>query len=94
VDLAFLTDFSDKLNSVSLELQGKDKHMASMIGSVKPFRAKLVLWIPRIKTESLAHFQNVKNIVGDSDFNPSPLLGHVKALLDQLEHDHVLTVYV
>lgn len=34
VDLGFLTDIMGKLNSLNLELQGKDKNIAEMISSV------------------------------------------------------------
>ncbi|KAG6937555.1 GTF2I repeat domain containing 2, partial [Chelydra serpentina] len=40
MDLAFLADITDKLNILNLELQGKDKHVAQMRGSVKSFKAK------------------------------------------------------
>ncbi|XP_023232148.1 zinc finger BED domain-containing protein 5-like [Centruroides sculpturatus] len=44
-DLAFFTDIMEKLNYLNLELQGKDKHIATMIGSINSFKAKLVLYI-------------------------------------------------
>ncbi|XP_023225070.1 zinc finger BED domain-containing protein 5-like [Centruroides sculpturatus] len=40
-DLAFFTDIMEKLNYLNLELQGKDKHIATMIGSINSFKAKL-----------------------------------------------------
>ncbi|CAM4508035.1 unnamed protein product, partial [Lepidochelys olivacea] len=40
MDLAFLADITDKLNILNLEFQGRDKHVAQMIGSVKSFKAK------------------------------------------------------
>jgi hypothetical protein len=56
LDLAFLTDITDKARSLNLELQGKDKSVAQMRGSVKSSKAKLVLWMSHIKMKSLVHF--------------------------------------
>jgi hypothetical protein len=60
LDLAFLADVTDKANSLNLELQGKDKHVPQIIGSVKSFKAKLVLWMSLMKMKSLIHFQSMK----------------------------------
>lgn len=35
LDLAFLTDLTNMLNELNLELQGKDKTVVNMISSVK-----------------------------------------------------------
>ena len=43
LDLAFLTDLTDKLNNLNLELQGKEKHVMNMISSVNTFKSKLHL---------------------------------------------------
>ncbi|XP_075768584.1 general transcription factor II-I repeat domain-containing protein 2A-like [Pelodiscus sinensis] len=85
MDLAFLADITDKLNILNLELQGKDKHVAQMIGSVKSFKAKLILWMSHMKTKSLVHFPSMKKMVCDSDFNPSPFVIHFQTLLQQFE---------
>lgn len=82
--LAFLADITGKLNILNLELQGKDKHVAQMIGSVKSFKAKLILWMSHMKTKSLVHFPSMKKMVCDSDFNPSPFVIHIQTLLEQL----------
>jgi hypothetical protein len=44
-DLGFLTDIMEKLNSLNLELQGKDKSIAEMITTVESFKGKLDLLI-------------------------------------------------
>uniref|UniRef100_K7GCV0 Uncharacterized protein n=1 Tax=Pelodiscus sinensis TaxID=13735 RepID=K7GCV0_PELSI len=85
MDLAFLADITGKLNILNLELQGKDKHVAQMIGSVKSFKAKLILWMSHMKTKSLVHFPSMKKMVCDSDFNPSPFVIHIQTLLEQFE---------
>jgi hypothetical protein len=65
LDFAFLADVTDKANSLNLGLQGKYKHVAQMIGSVKLFKAKLVLYMSHTKMNSLVHFPNVKKMVGE-----------------------------
>ncbi|KAK5645146.1 hypothetical protein RI129_006446 [Pyrocoelia pectoralis] len=39
-DLGFLTDITIKLNELNLEMQGKNRHVAKMVGSVNTFKAK------------------------------------------------------
>lgn len=41
LDLAFLTDITEMLNDLYLELQGQDKHVINMIGSVNTFKSRL-----------------------------------------------------
>ena len=60
-----------KLNNLSLELLGKDKHIARMIGVINSFRAKLVLWISHLKMKSLARFPSMKHMLGDSEIDLS-----------------------
>lgn len=43
LDLAFLTDLTNMLNELNLELQGKDKTVVNMISSVNAFKRKLQL---------------------------------------------------
>jgi hypothetical protein len=83
LNLAFLTDVTDKANGLNLELQGKDKHVAQMIGSVKSFKAKLVLWMSHTKMKSLVHLPSMKKMVGESNVSPSPFVGHLQTLLEE-----------
>ena len=59
-DLAFLTDLTLKLNDLNLELQGKDKSIFELIGSVNSFKSKLVLWISQFKNNNFSHFTSVE----------------------------------
>ena len=43
-DFAFLTDVTEKLNGLNLQLQGKDKDIGGMISDVTSFSKKLDLW--------------------------------------------------
>uniref|UniRef100_K7FGN3 HAT C-terminal dimerisation domain-containing protein n=1 Tax=Pelodiscus sinensis TaxID=13735 RepID=K7FGN3_PELSI len=90
MDLAFLADITDKLNILNLELQGKDKHVAQMIGSVKSFKAKLILWMSHMKTKSLIYFPSMKKMVCDSDFNPSLFVIRIQPLLEQFKRDFTI----
>lgn len=85
VDLGFLTDIMEKLNSLNLELQGKDKHVANMIGSVNSFKAKLILWIAHLQMKSLVHFPNMKKMAGNTEINVSLFIKHLQVLQEQFE---------
>ena len=43
LDLAFLTDMTEKLNALNCGLQGEQKTIAVMISAVKAFKSKLNL---------------------------------------------------
>jgi hypothetical protein len=66
LDLALLTDVTEKANGLNLELQGKVKHVAQIIGSAKSFKAKPVLWMSHLKMKSLVQFPSMKKMVGES----------------------------
>jgi hypothetical protein len=80
--LVLFTDTTDKLNSLNLRLQGRDKYVAEMIGSLKSYKAELVLWMLHMKTKFLVHFQSIKVIEGEDDFSPSAFSGHPQTLLE------------
>lgn len=42
LDNAFLTDVTEKLKDLNLQLQGKDKNIYDMISAVKAFKTKLI----------------------------------------------------
>jgi hypothetical protein len=50
--MAFLIDVTEKLNSLYLEFQGKEKHMAQMIGSVKSFKARKMSCMKKVSYTS------------------------------------------
>jgi hypothetical protein len=80
--LAFLTDTTDKLNSLNLRLQGRDKYVTKVIGSLKPFKAELVSWMLHTKAKSLVHFQSIKIMESENDFSQLAFSGHPQILLE------------
>lgn len=85
IDLGFLTDIMEKLNSLNLELQGKDKSIAEMISSVKSFKAKLDLLISHLQINSLVHFPHMKKMLGDNELNGTLFIKHLQELKKQFE---------
>lgn len=60
VKLGFLTDLTLKLKELNLKLQGRNQHIASMIGAVNSFKAKLALWKSHMEKNHFLHFSNLK----------------------------------
>ena len=56
---AFLTDLTNMLNNLNLELQGKDKTVINMISSVNAFKRKLQHLSSKLQRHDLANFQNL-----------------------------------
>ena len=63
LDLAFLTDVTEKINHLNLQLQGKDKNISDMISAVKAFSAKLSLYIQQVKNKRFQHFPSVSKML-------------------------------
>ncbi|XP_070809997.1 protein FAM200C-like [Pituophis catenifer annectens] len=83
VDLAFLADLMQELNSLNIELHRNDKHLSGMISSVHSFKGKLRLWKSHLQVKSLLPFPSMKQVVGDSDFNNAPFVGYLETLEEQ-----------
>lgn len=62
-DFAFLTDITEKLNGLNLQLQGKDKDIGGMISDVTSFSKKLELWEKNVIQFEYKHFPSLKKIV-------------------------------
>ena len=56
LDLAFLTDLTEKLNHLNRELQGKDKTVAHMISPVNAFKAKMNIFSAQVKRKKCCIF--------------------------------------
>ncbi|XP_069494446.1 general transcription factor II-I repeat domain-containing protein 2-like [Ambystoma mexicanum] len=65
-DLAFLNDLTSKLNALNLELQGQDKTITELIGSVNAFKVKLNLWMTQMEQGILTHFPSLEKLVRES----------------------------
>ncbi|KAK5648776.1 hypothetical protein RI129_003668 [Pyrocoelia pectoralis] len=85
VDLGFLADTMEKLNSLNLELQGKDKNIAEMIRSVNSFKAKLALLISDLQIKSLVHFPHMKKMLGNNKLNVLLFIETLQVLQKQFE---------
>lgn len=59
LDLAFLTDLSNMLNELNVELQGKEKLVINMISTVNAFKGKLKLLSSKIQRNDLGNFSNL-----------------------------------
>ncbi|XP_054831567.1 general transcription factor II-I repeat domain-containing protein 2A-like [Eublepharis macularius] len=80
VDLAFLADLMEKLNSLKAEFQGRSSHIADMMASVNSFQGKLRLWKLHFKRKSLLHFPSMQRVGGESEFDFQTFVGHLETL--------------
>lgn len=55
-DLAFLTDFTGKLNSLNSELQGKCETIADMISALNAFKAKINIFSVHLQRKKCCTF--------------------------------------
>ncbi|XP_062998575.1 general transcription factor II-I repeat domain-containing protein 2-like [Elgaria multicarinata webbii] len=83
VDLAFLADLMQELNSLNIELHRNNKHISGMITSVNAFKGKLRLWKSHLQIKSLILFPSMRQVVGESDFNNLPFVSHLETLEEQ-----------
>lgn len=66
LDLAFLTDLTEKLNDLNRELQGKDKTVAHMISAVNAFKAKMNMFFVQVERKKMQHFPSVQAVLNDN----------------------------
>lgn len=63
MDIAFLTDVTEKINQLNIQLQCKDKNISDIISAVKVFSAKLSLYIQQVKNKKFQHFPSVSKML-------------------------------
>ncbi|XP_072318746.1 general transcription factor II-I repeat domain-containing protein 2-like [Eucyclogobius newberryi] len=74
--LTFLTDMTEMLNSLNLQLQGQGKLICEMYSHIKAFEVKL----ERVKRNSLIHLPATQNLSAENPAFPFPAEKCVEAL--------------
>lgn len=59
-DLVFLADFTGKLSTLNIELQGKNKTVTEMTSSIAAFQSQTVSMIVDIEKKTFQQFLNIK----------------------------------
>ncbi|XP_033019564.1 general transcription factor II-I repeat domain-containing protein 2-like [Lacerta agilis] len=85
IDLAFVSDLMQKLNSLNTEFCREKSHISGMISSVNFFKGKLKLWKSHLHRKSLLHFPSMKQVVGEGDFNSKPFVDQLETLEDHFQ---------
>ncbi|KAM8972164.1 general transcription factor II-I repeat domain-containing protein 2-like [Pelodytes ibericus] len=79
--LAFLTDVTELLNNLNVQLQGKGKLICDMQSHVKAFEVKLGLLIKQVKEENFCHLPTTQNLLAEKPLVAFPN----KTCVDSLE---------
>lgn len=61
MDLAFVTDITNHLNELNLQLQGQNQTIAELIGFVNAFKSKLKLISSQLLKNELKNFKNISD---------------------------------
>lgn len=68
LDLAILSELTNLLNDLNIELQGKDKTIIDMISSVNSFKRKLhAPWLANFKNRKACYTEQIKNCLSESE---------------------------
>lgn len=59
--LAYLSDMFAKLNQLTLQLQGEDKHLPHLADQVNSFVRKLEMWHRKLEQGNAGSFENLTN---------------------------------
>jgi hypothetical protein len=84
LDLAILVDLTAKLNESNTELQGENKTIIKMIGTIDSFKGKLQLWKTQLTKGVLTHFPSVQSRA-DGTFDASVYIPCIDKLLKEVE---------
>ena len=86
-DLAFLTDMTNHLNVLNLNLQGKGQSISHLVGHVEGFRSKLVLFTNCLQNNNLAHFPSclvIKEEYSSADF--TQFVSNITSLSEEFQN--------
>ncbi|CAH1173813.1 unnamed protein product [Phaedon cochleariae] len=86
IDLGFLTDLTNELNTLNVRLQGKNKLISDMHTDVKAFQMKNKLFITHINEKKLDHFPNCKKAVEEAGMHFNWKCDKMKSILIQLQN--------
>ncbi|XP_060794872.1 general transcription factor II-I repeat domain-containing protein 2-like [Neoarius graeffei] len=78
--LAFLTDVTEILNSLNLQLQGQGKLICDMYSHIKAFEVKLALLLDQVKNNNFIHLPATQNLSAENPAVPFPAEKCVEAL--------------
>ncbi|XP_023213971.1 general transcription factor II-I repeat domain-containing protein 2A-like [Centruroides sculpturatus] len=96
LDLAFLTDLTQKLDEINNELQERNKTITSLIYSINSFKVKTNLWMSQMKINDLQNFQNMRNFIrafecsnehsnGQDQFRINTYVNYLKKMKDEFD---------
>lgn len=71
-DLAFLTDVTEILNSLNLQLQGKGKLICDMYSHIKAFELKLALLVGQVQKQDFTHLPATRSLSAEKPAVPFP----------------------
>ncbi|XP_076142759.1 general transcription factor II-I repeat domain-containing protein 2-like [Alosa pseudoharengus] len=78
--LAFLTDMTECLNGLNLQLQGKGKLICDMYSHIKAFQIKLQLLQHQVKEEDFTHLATTQTVATQDPQVPFPVTKCLEAL--------------
>ncbi|XP_068602597.1 general transcription factor II-I repeat domain-containing protein 2-like [Brachionichthys hirsutus] len=78
--LTFLTDMTEMLNSLNLQLQGQGKLICDMYSHIKAFEVKLVLLLEQVKKHNFIHLPVTQSFSAENPAVPFPAERCVQAL--------------
>ncbi|XP_048840157.1 general transcription factor II-I repeat domain-containing protein 2-like [Brienomyrus brachyistius] len=61
-DVAFMVDITDLLNTLNIQLQGKDQIITELFDHITAFRSKLQLLCRHLSAGNLAHFPSLREV--------------------------------
>ena len=70
--LAFLTDVTEMLNNLNLQLQGKGKLICDMYSHIKAFEVKLALLLQQVRNNNFANLPATENLSKERPAPPVP----------------------
>ncbi len=79
-DLAFLTDVTEMLNGLNLQLQGKGKLICDMYSHIKTFRVKLALLVGQVQKQDFTHLPVTQSLSPEKPVAPLPAEKSVEVL--------------
>ena len=78
--LAFLTDVTEMMNGLNLQLQGQEKLICDVYSHIKAFEVKLALLLEQVKKHNFIHLPATQNVSKENPVVPFPVVKCLEAL--------------
>ncbi|XP_045109696.1 SCAN domain-containing protein 3-like [Portunus trituberculatus] len=90
MQVAYLADIFAEINSLNMSMQGRDQTLVGVSEKLSSFKAKLKLWMNKVKAEKTASFPSLNILLENENYSLSQvqdtIVQHMSKLVTEFDH--------